>query len=83
VQWFFSAFLLSDGADNWFFARDDHWPYFSHVGDRANTFWVQRTLTGAPKEQFTFVNFAIVFALTIFSSRIGLWFGSYLQKVRR
>ena len=28
AQWFFSIFLLSDAADNWFFARSGHWPYF-------------------------------------------------------
>src|SRR6185503_1591249 len=27
TQWFFSAFLLSPYAQNWFFAADRHWGY--------------------------------------------------------
>jgi hypothetical protein len=83
VQWFFSAFLLSDAADNWFFARDGHWPYFSHVGEHANSFWVKRTPTGGVEDQLTLTNLAIVLGLALGSSRIGLSCGSYLQRVRR
>jgi hypothetical protein len=77
VQWNFSAFLLSDAADNWFFARSGHWPYFSHVGEFANRFW-PRDAT-----QVTAANFGIVFTLALISSRIGLSFGGYLRKVQR
>ena len=39
VQWPFSSFLLSDAADNRFFARSGHWPYFAKPGDWMNQFW--------------------------------------------
>src|SRR5437762_7213732 len=39
VQWPFSAFLLSDVADNRFFARSGHWPYFAQPGEWMNRFW--------------------------------------------
>ncbi len=77
VQWFFSAFLLSDVADNWFFARSGHWPYFAEPGEWMNRFWVKRG------EPFTGGSVAMAFAIALVSSRLGLWCGSYLQKVRR
>ena len=77
VQWFFSAFLLSDSADNWFFARSGHWPYFAEHSAWLNKFWIRR---GAP---LSFSGLAAAFAIATISSRLGLACGNYLLKVRR
>ena len=77
VQWFFSAFLLSDGADNWVFARSGHWPYFAQPSEWLNRFWTRR---GVP---FTGGSLAAAIVIAVISSRLGLWCGGYLQRVRR
>ena len=32
IQWFFSRFLLSPAADNWFFVGQKVWPYYTQPG---------------------------------------------------
>jgi hypothetical protein len=77
MQWFFSSFLLSDAADNWFFARSGHWPYFTEPGEWMNRFWHNWT------EPLTGKALAVTFVIALISSRLGLWCGNYLLKVRR
>ena len=77
TQWFFSIFLLSDGADNWIFARSGHWPYFAQSNEWWNRFWEHRT---AP---FGMIDYLSTFVMATFSSRLGLWCGDYLRKVQR
>lgn len=77
TQWLFSTFLLSDGADNWFFARSGHWPYFSVPGAWMNHFWVEGP---AP---FDGPHLAAAFVIALISARTGLWCGNYLLKVQR
>src|SRR5262249_45360054 len=39
VQWFFSEFLISPAAENWFFAGGRFYPYFDQLGDWTREFW--------------------------------------------
>ncbi len=77
VQWPFSTFLLSDAADNRFFARSGHWPYFAKPGDWMNSFW------DVTKDPVTFKGIALAFARAFISTRIGLWLGNYLLRLKR
>lgn len=76
VQWPFSAFLLSDGADNRFFARDGHWPYFTQPGDWMNSFWER-------SGRITFAKMILALACALISARIGLGLGNYLWRLKR
>ncbi|MEO6035674.1 MAG: hypothetical protein ABIQ35_10495 [Verrucomicrobiota bacterium] len=77
VQWPFASFLLSDAADNRFFARSGHWPYFSQPGNWMNSFFDFK------KDPVTFRGVAIAFVAAFFSARIGLWLGNYLLRLKR
>ena len=77
VQWPFSAFLLSDGADNRFFARSGHWPYFAQPGPWVNSFWELRD------QPLTWSGLAQAFARAFVSARVGLWLGNYLLRLKR
>jgi hypothetical protein len=77
TQWFFSIFLLSDAADNWFFARDGHWPYFVQPTEWMNRFWLRDSAPFGVDDLF------VVFGIALLASRLGLWCGSSLIKVRR
>lgn len=77
VQWPFSAFLLSDAADNRFFARSGHWPYFAQPGDWMNTFWTWQ------KDPITIHGLALAFVRAFISARIGLMLGKYLLRLKR
>ncbi len=77
VQWPFSSFLLSDAADNRFFARSGHWPYFAQPGDWMNSFWERGQLPMSLK------GFAGAFLRAFISARIGLLFGNFLLRLKR
>jgi len=77
VQWPFSAFLLSDAADNRFFARDGHWPYWSQPGDWMNSFWDQK------EDPLTLKGVLGAFVRAAISTRLGLWLGNYLLRLKR
>jgi len=77
VQWPFSTFLLSDAADNRFFARGGHWPYFAQPGEWMNTFWDWK------KDPLTVRGMALAFGRAFVSARIGLWLGNYLLRLKR
>jgi hypothetical protein len=77
VQWPFSAFLLSDAADNRFFARSGHWPYFAQPGEWMNRFW------DFENDPITSKGMALAFLRAFISARIGLWLGNYLLRLRR
>jgi hypothetical protein len=77
VQWPFSAFLLSDSADNRFFARSGHWPYFAQPGEWMNRFWE------FDKDPITFKGIALAFLRAFISARIGLLLGNYLLRLKR
>jgi len=77
VQWPFSAFLLSDAADNRFFARSGHWPYFAQPGEWMNKFFDFKN------DPLTLKGIALAFVRAFISARIGLLFGSYLLRLKR
>jgi hypothetical protein len=77
VQWPFSSFLLSDAADNRFFARSGHWPYFARPGDWMNSFWDWR------EDPITTRGMVFAFLRAFISARIGLLLGNYLLRLKR
>jgi hypothetical protein len=77
VQWPFSTFLLSDAADNRFFARSGHWPYFAQPGDWMNRFF------DFNKDPITIKGIALAFLRAFISARIGLSLGNYLLRLKR
>jgi hypothetical protein len=81
TQWYFSAFLISPLADNWFFAADRHWGYRESTGAWQHQFWsVTRPERHPP---LTFGSFMVAVAISIAASRVGLWLGNWMAKVRR
>ena len=77
VQWPFSAFLLSDAADNRFFARSGHWPYFAQPGEWMNKFFDFKN------DPLTLKGIALAFVRAFICARVGLLFGSYLLRLKR
>ena len=76
VQWNLSAFLLSDAADNRFFARSGHWPYFSQQGSWMNEFWERES-------RVTILSLVGALGRAFISARVGLWLGNYLLRLKR
>jgi hypothetical protein len=77
VQWPFAAFLLSDAADNRFFARSGHWPYFAQPGDWMNSFWTWHD------DPITLKGIGMALFRGLISARVGLLFGNYLLRLKR
>ncbi len=79
VQWPFSRFLLSPGADHWFFAGGGkQWPFFLHIARGAETdFWKM------PGDDFNLLGILIAAALAVVAARIGLAIGGWMQRLRR
>jgi len=77
VQWPFASFLLSDAADNRFFARSGHWPYFSQPGDWMNSFWTWHN------DPVTLKGIGMALLRGFISARVGLLLGSYLLRLKR
>ena len=73
VQWYFSAFLMGEGARNFFFAADQ-WDYNSRPGPWQYEFW-DSTLRASGLAWAALIGFA--------SARIGLWWGDWMSRVRR
>jgi hypothetical protein len=80
-QWFFSAFLISPSAQNWFFAGDRIWGYREAHGDWHLRFWSETWPERHPP--LTARSFLVALALAIGASRVGLWLGNWMAKVRR
>jgi hypothetical protein len=78
VHWPWSEFLLSPAARNGFFLAD-RWDYMLRLGDWRYEFW------DAPADgPGAFARgMAIAAALGILSSRLGLAWGSWMERVRR
>jgi len=81
TQWFFSAFLISPAAENWFFAADRHWGYREGAGDWHRQFWNE--VSPGQNPPLTLSKALVALALSIGASRIGLWLGNWMAKVRR
>ncbi|HVY69312.1 MAG TPA: hypothetical protein VHH73_05255 [Verrucomicrobiae bacterium] len=77
VQWYFSKFLISPAANNWFFAGSRIWPYSDRLGP-----WIhQFSELDVDPVTFRTLAFTVVFAAV--SARLGLWCGNWMLKVRR
>jgi hypothetical protein len=76
AQWFFSAFLISPASRNWFFAGDRVWDYSSTPGDWRYEFWNQ-------ENPVTVKAMGVALLLAVASTRIGLWWGNWMTRVRR
>lgn len=77
TQYFFSQFLLTPGADNWFFAGNRWLPYFIKPGDWRFRFWDQE------KDALTIAGLTVALILGIVKARIALAAGSWMAKVQR
>jgi hypothetical protein len=79
AQWPFSTFLMSPASHNWFFFADNY-PYF--VPKTSNAYrgiFVQRDADTAAFAR----GFAFALLLAMLSSRVGLWIGAWMTRVRR
>jgi hypothetical protein len=82
AQWYFSKFMLSSHAKNWFFMGDRVFGYNFPKGDWQTEFWH----TDPHKKNadlITVSSVAIILGLASASSWIGLFFGNWMRKVRR
>ena len=73
VQWYFSAFLLSEGARNFVFGANQ-WDYNSSPGPWQTEFWGSTVQASA---------LAWAASIAFASARIGLWWGGWMSRVRR
>jgi hypothetical protein len=81
TQWYFSAFLISHSAENWFFATINHWGYREGHGEFRNRFWSETS----PKWNvpLTFRGLLWTTGVSLVASRVGLWLGNWMSRVRR
>lgn len=77
TQWYFSQFLLSPAARNWFFVGDRNWTYFQTLGDWRYEFW------NADGDPVTVRSLGTALVLAYVSARIGLWWGAWMARVQR
>ena len=80
MQWYFSKFLLSPAADNWFFAGNRYWWYFSQPGDWMHEFWHNNHF---PKNPLTVATFMRALLYAFISARVGLSFGRWMSTVKQ
>jgi len=81
TQWFFSAFLISSQAENWFFATDRQWGYTEHLGEWRHKFWSETSPQWNPP--LTIRGLLVALLLSIAATRVGLWLGNWMARVRR
>jgi hypothetical protein len=82
VQWFFSQFLLTPAADNWFFAGNRYWGYNSSPGPWASRFW--GVTAGKPfYNPFTTMTALLSFVIAVGGAWLGLLWGGWMRKVQR
>jgi hypothetical protein len=81
TQWFFAAFLISPSAANWFFASDRDWGYREGPGDWHWKFWSEAFPDRNPPLNVKGVFVALLCCLA--ASRVGLWLGNWMARVRR
>ena len=79
TQWIFAEFLLTDMANNRFFAGGgQHWPFFLKIAPQAKQiFWH----TG--KDEMDWFSAVMAVGMAIGAARVGLWIGTWMQQVRR
>ena len=76
TQWFFAEFLLSSHARNFFFGVDQ-WDYSSRLGPWRYRFW------RVDSNPVTARSLTIAAVLAVASTRLGLWWGGWMSRLRR
>jgi hypothetical protein len=82
VQWFFSIFLLTPAADNWFFAGNRYWGYESSPGKWAHAFWHMEGTRGI-YDPFTPMAAVLTWGIAALGAWLGLLWGGWMRKVQR
>jgi hypothetical protein len=82
VQWYFSIFMLSPYARNWFFMSDRVFGYNFPKGEWQTQFW-RLDLSKPNADPITILSILVTLALASASSWVGLFFGRWMRKVRR
>ena len=83
VQWYFALFLISPGARNWMFGADQ-WPYFVRPGNWRYEFWnLPRNAAGDFDLAVFRRGIGIAALIALVSTRLGLWWGNGMSRVRR
>jgi len=77
VQWYFSKFLISPAADNWFFAGHGRFFGYGASLEWRDEYWGQRN------DKLTWLAVAKAARIALVTSAIGLGAGSFLSRVRR
>ena len=79
TQWVFAEFLLSDLADNWFFAgAGKHWPFFLKIDAAARTtFW------DLAQDRLTIRGIFTDVLLAVASATAGVFVGKWMKTARR
>ncbi|HXG47040.1 MAG TPA: hypothetical protein VNO52_05400 [Methylomirabilota bacterium] len=77
AQWHFAKFLISPAAENWFFAGNGFWPFYNSRGDHWHRFW------RVTEDPLSAQAVGITVALALVSTRLGLWWGNWMARVRR
>jgi hypothetical protein len=76
-QWLFADFLLSPASRNPLFAGDMQWSYGDEPGAYRYRFWQ------LDEDPLTPARLGTALLLGILATRIGLWWGSWMSRVRR
>ena len=82
VQWYFSKFLISPRAENWFFMGDRVWGYGNGRGEWWHQFWRQDP-KNSDVDLLTVAAAARSWLFACAGSWVGLFFGDWMRKVRR
>jgi hypothetical protein len=79
THWIFAEFLLTDLADNWFFAGGGrHWPFFLKIDPLARVnYW------GADQDPMNLASALVTIGLAVLAARFGLWIGAWMSRLRR
>src|SRR5262249_33428057 len=82
VQWYFSAFLIGPGGQNWFFGTNRIWPYPSRLGQWQYEFWNTQP-TSRLYDPVTWRALALALGWGVISARLGLALGNWMARVKR
>jgi hypothetical protein len=77
THWYFADFQLSPASRNAFFVSDQFWSYSSNPGPRRYTYW------DADVHPVTAAKLGIALLISISSTRLGLWWGEWMSRVKR
>ena len=82
VQWFFSAFLLTPAADNWFFVGNRYWGYEASPGKFAHVFW--HVWPDRPNYDPVHAGTMVVcWLIAAVGAWLGLLWGGWMKRVQR